>query len=206
MSKVQHSPPRAFSIDDSRSQSDPDLFNSSKNRELEGDRYNVKNRPKRARVNSSSSPKNDLADFKDDIMHMLTTWKSEQDNKLSKLAADMSELKRQNSNIQKSNSEIEKSIEFMSLKYEEFNKHLENLEKERSENRKCILDLEKKLQDLQGFSRSSAIEIRNVPMAENESYENLTSLVCDLGKLVKAGINPADIRDLYRLPSKPGTK
>lgn len=209
MPRTQHSPkPRP--TDDSQTQSDSDAMITPKNawgsKDLDHEtvQQNLSTkRQKRPRA-ESSSPKNELADFKLEIKHLLTSWKSDQDAILSKLVSDISELKALNSTIQKSNLEIEKSMEFMNIKYEEISNHIMSLEKERSESRKCILDLEKKFQELYSCSRSSSIEIRNVPMAETESFQELSSVVSKIGTLVGNEINPVDIRDLYRLPGKPG--
>lgn len=139
------------------------------------------------------------------ITNMLTTWKQEQDAVLNKIRSDINEVKTQNREIHKTNSEIEKSIEFMNQAYETMKNTVEKLEKERVEQRIYIMDLEKKVIDLQQNSRSSCFEIRNIPQTEKESIDDLTSIVLQTCNKLEVSVKQADLRDIYRMPGKKGS-
>ncbi|CAB3241401.1 unnamed protein product [Arctia plantaginis] len=173
-------------------------------------------RNKRPRTELAPSPASDSHGQKHDIMELLTNWKTELDTKLndmfikqntliSKLSTDISELKLQNYKIQKSNDEIVQSMEFINNQYEELKSGLTTLQKERLEQRLCIEKLERNIQDLQLKSRSSSIEIRNVPQVDKETTSDLAKTICVIGDTVGSVITPSDLRDIYRLPSKPGS-
>ncbi|CAH1634794.1 unnamed protein product [Spodoptera littoralis] len=197
----------------SQAASDTDIPYTMSDEEVRN--VNLSLRYKRPR--SDSSPvKNQFEDFKDEILLMLTTWKqdqeiqiskfmSEQKASLSKLMSEITELRLQNIKIQKSNTEIEKSIIFISGQYEDVLKQVNTLSKDTQQFGNNLQILESKTQDLQQFSRSSAIEIRNVTQNEGESSADLTEIVTKVGSVFGMAITKGHIRDIYRLPGKPGT-
>ena len=136
---------------------------------------------------------------------MLETWKSDQEAILNKLVCDVGELKAQNQQIKASNIEIEKSINFINKDYEEMRNKIKVLENERQDFLMTITRLDKKIQDMQLCSRTSSIELRNVPVREKESVADLTNLITKVGTTVQLAISPKDIRDVYRLPGKTNT-
>lgn len=70
------------------------------------------------------------------------------------------------------------------------------------EQRSYIENLEKKLQDIQYKSRSSGIEIRNIPQVQSETNSSLVKTVCKIGEVVGVSIPETEFRDIYRLPGK----
>lgn len=162
----------------------------------------------------SFSPGDEIRELKVEIKEMLNSWKVEQEANLnrvlaeqcvlmSKLTSDVTELKTQNLSLQKSNLEIEKSVEFMNQKFENMSIQIDNLQKEKKEYLHTINELQKQITDIKQCSRVSSIEIRNVPTPERESSSNLTKLVSNLGTILQTPIK--GIRDIYRIPGKPGT-
>lgn len=160
-----------------------------------------------------SSPGGEMRELKDDIKEILNTWKVEQEANLnhvlteqsvlmSKLSTDLAELKIQNLSIQKTNLEIEKSVVFMNQKFEDLNKQIDTLQKEKKNYLHTINELEKQITDIKQCSRGSSIELRNVPALEQESTSNLTQVVHNLGEILQTPIK--GIRDIYRIPGKPG--
>lgn len=147
----------------------------------------------------------DLQKFKQELMTMLNTWKTEQDATLSRLVADITSLKSQCTNIQKVNKEIESSMTFMNAQFEQIKDKVCRLETERDTNRDYILSLEKQLGELQQRSRSSAMEIRNLPEKEHETERDLISTVKKLAASLEITFQDRDIRDIYRRPGKPGS-
>lgn len=161
----------------------------------------VSTRNKRPRVDAT--PPKDNREFTNEIKQILLEWKSDQDKTLSRLVSDMSELKTQCNQIQKSNLEIEKAMEFMNDKYEDMRNHIDELNKERKEDKQLISNLEKQIHCLQLKSRPATIEIRNIANREKENTSDLTAVVTEVGKALSLTIQPSDLRDVFRLPSRP---
>ncbi|KAH9639035.1 hypothetical protein HF086_003566 [Spodoptera exigua] len=175
----------------------------------------ITSRNKRPRTDESS-PGQHEQDLKREIMGLLSNWKLELESKLddmcakhnnlvSKLSTEILELKTQTSKIQECNDKIETSMNFINKQYEEIKVGLDNMKKERQEQRKCLENLENKVQDLALKSRSSCIEVRNIPLKDKETSVDLADTVCKIGKTVGIAISPTDLRDVYRLPGKHGS-
>lgn len=209
---LQRSPTQSSTTSGSQVQSEPDIPTKI-GQEFESSFVCVRN--KRLRT---ESPKDDdrFAEFKNEIKDLLKSWKTEQDSALAswradqdlvlkKLVSEIGEVKVKCNDIQKSYQELEKSLEFMNGQYEEMQTRIQNLEKDKKENRECILALETKIQDLQRMSRSATVELRNIPQGEKETTVDLTKIVCSLGNTLNTNLQPGDLRDIYRGPGKPGT-
>ncbi|KAJ8711617.1 hypothetical protein PYW08_008571 [Mythimna loreyi] len=173
---------------------------------------NITSRSKRPRVESSSkksdskkqeSSNNDVS--LELIMSTLTAMKTQQEVTFAKIFSEMSDVKEKVLQIQKTNLEIEKSMEYMYNHYEELKLQILDLEKTRDEYSFAINKLEKQLQDIKYSSRSSTVEIRNIPNKENETVEDLINIVSLIGKTIDFKGSTSEIRDIYRLPAKQGT-
>ncbi|CAG9119335.1 unnamed protein product [Plutella xylostella] len=81
-----------------------------------------------------------------------------------------------------------------------------SLEREKSVSLDRISMLEKQIQDIQTISRPTSVEIRNVPLFEknNETHNALASIVQSIGKTVDMEVQTSDLRDIYRVPTRPG--
>ncbi|XP_022823998.1 uncharacterized protein LOC111354693 [Spodoptera litura] len=163
----------------------------------------VNTRSKRPRHEDSPQ---DATEIGTEALHRVIAQQTEM---MSKLVSDVREIKCQNAQIQstnaaicKSNDDIVKSMDFMNIKFEELKKEIETLRKEKQEQRQYIEKLEKKIQDIQHKSRPSGIEIRNIPLSENEKSADLVKAVCDIGEAVGLHISESELRDIYRLPGK----
>ncbi|KAJ2937507.1 hypothetical protein O0L34_g18652 [Tuta absoluta] len=124
---------------------------------------------------------------------------------IEKLVLDVSVIKKQNEDIQKSNQSIENSMTFLNDKYEAMKIQMETLQKDCQTQFEYIKHLENKIQDLQYKSRSSGIEIRNIPSIEGENWASLANTVTTIGNIVGHPVPESQIRDIYRLPGKPNT-
>lgn len=178
--------------------SNPDISGISIDDEL----ANITSRTRRHKTDSS---KNEFQIFKEEVRDMLAGWKKEQDASLAILIADMAAIKEQNTEIQKSNREIEKSLEFMNSNYEDMKSRVENLAKDRSSLLQHISNLERQISDLRSSSRSSTVELRNVPVQENCSLNDITTVVMDTCKVLEIAVQANDLRDIYRIPNKNDT-
>lgn len=82
---------------------------------------------------------------------------------------------------------------------------VETLRKERREQQMYIENLEQKILDLQHKSRSSGIELRNIPQVSTESSSSLIKTMFYIGTTVGVRIGETELRDIYRLPGKSTT-
>lgn len=149
---------------------------------------NVNTSSRHKRPRKEVSPTNELQEFKHEILEMLTAWKKDQEanlktflndqsSSMSKLVAEISQLKSQNSAIQKTSLEIEKTVGFINQQYDDMIKQIEDLQKEKQGYWQSIQMLEAKIQDLQVSTRSSTVEIRNLPPTkENETRADLVDV------------------------------
>ncbi|CAG4945752.1 unnamed protein product [Parnassius apollo] len=202
MSLVQRTPPPVSESGLLQVQSEPDMV-SAMRYEDEIETSNVSTRKKRPRLDGS--PLDEYSRLKKDIQQMFKNWAAEQDLKFSKLITEISDLKQQNSVIQETNLEIRKFIAFASTEYDDMRKKIAKLEKERSEYTENLMKMERKILDLQVKSRTASIEFRNIPMQERETTDDVLSIVSSVCNALHIPIKHDEVRDVYRLPSKPGT-
>lgn len=230
MPKTQRTPPRPIENESNlhHSKSDSDLSLTEEGKSTP----KLSPRAKRPRVDDS--PKNDFYQFKneikcmlhswnkeqnkeikelltswkgaqlEEIKHMFATWRAEQDTALSKLSAEINELKLQNLNTQKLHIGIQQSINSMNSEHEHIKRQIESLERNNKEYSENINRFETEIQEIKRSSRSSSIEVRNVPEFEKETRENLLTVLSSIGKTLNITIQPQELRDIYRIPGKPG--
>jgi hypothetical protein len=139
-----------------------------------------------------------------ELIQMLNSWKFEQDKILSNLVVDMRDLKDKCNEIQITNSDIEKSLDYIHGENEALRNKIKVLEKEKKEDHDRIQILENQLQEIQTSRRSSSVEIKNVPMKQQETTKDLFLTVSKIANTVGLKLIPPDVRDIYRLPAKPG--
>ena len=203
MPKVNRTPPSTPQPEVKRASSNPNIPVSPNAPEFS----NVSHRTKRLR--SEASPVNELMEFKEEIMAMLTKWNANQaatlESFMSKITLELAELKSLHEKVQQIKTEIDDSASLMNNKYEEIKTRMAKLESERSEQGKYISQLEKHIQDMHENHRSSTIEIRNISPKEKEDVGDLSKIVTDMSKTLKVQVKPEDIRDIYRVQSNQST-
>ncbi|CAH1638160.1 unnamed protein product [Spodoptera littoralis] len=209
MAGVQHSPPNTpkskGSLGLTQTQSEPDINSAAKI----SDYVNV-NRNKRPRQGDSPQGELEFGELEADKNNQdISCTLAEQTTLMASLLRDIAEVKSQNNQIKASNAqiretneEIMKSMSFMNSQFEDMKKEIGELRQDRRIQQNYIENLEKKILDLQHKSRSSAIEIRNIPQENSESFTSLMKTVCKIGNVVGLPIPESDIRDIYRLPGK----
>lgn len=196
MPKTRRSPPPNAHVKNS---SEHDLASTSVSKEalLGG----VTVRSKRQCLDDANPAKTELGEIK----CMLQSIIQDQEQKFSKLTEEIADLKRQNIEIQRTSTEIQSWMEFSNKMYEEVRNKIDTLEKQRKEDREYIYTLEQKIKDLEITSRNSILELRNIPAKEKESSTDLITTLSTIGSTIGVPISQCDIRDTYRIPSKPGT-
>lgn len=215
MPNMQRTPPHN-SIVLSSSRSESDLSMVSANSEANITIRNKRQRMETSPGNSSTQSTSRTGDLRTDLLNMLTDWKEDQDRRLkewktaldetlSKLVTEVTYLKKECLEIKKTNAEIEKSMEFVNKSQEEITIKVKEIEVDKNSNTNAIKQLEAQIQDIHFQTRHATVELRNIPYSENEKYDNLVSIVSSIGKAMEFNVNPRDIRDIYRLPGKPGS-
>ncbi|XP_045456483.1 uncharacterized protein LOC123666437 [Melitaea cinxia] len=129
------------------------------------------------------------------IQDMFAAFSKNQEGNFAQLRAVIEGLNEQN-------AELKKSIERMSGKYDEFLIQIKNLEQQKNEDKKTITHLEDRIDYLERKSRSTGLEIKNVPKLENETKERLCNVVKNLGKVLNLDVNSNSIKDIYRTNPK----
>lgn len=105
---------------------------------------------------------------------------------------------------------MEKTVSFISKQYDDMSKQIQSFkQKDKRAYRDSIQQQEAKIQDLQQLSRSSIVEIRNIPNKKKKTTADLTVIVSKVGATINMrsiGISDdrTHVRDIYRLPGKPG--
>lgn len=176
--------------------SDPQLHLSLWDRDSSGHPEFVTRRFKRRLTEDTSDDSDSLLSRIQDMFH---SFESQQNAKLEKLIESMHSIKEQNGDIQK-------SIAFLSNKYDEALEKIQILEQKTKSYEVKIESLESKIEQLERNSRTSSIEIRNIPRQTNENKSELRSIIKKVGELINQPILDSEIQDILRLKTEKETK
>lgn len=137
----------------------------------------------------------ELISFKEDMRAMIASMMETQ---LTEIRKNNDALKE----IQQTNRNIESAVEFLSAQNDEFRKKIEKLENQSKEDKKCIVILEDKIEELLKNGRKSNFEIKNAPKTKDETKNDLIDMVVCLSKSIECPISKTDIKDIYRVRGK----
>lgn len=149
-------------------------------------------RQKRKRTNTTD---NQMANFMVDMKKLFNDFCVSQDKKIDTIYTALDEIKTQN-------SEIRASVEFLSQKYETMLEEISTLKTKNLEIKTQMSLLEAKIDKMEGSTRSTCLEIRNIPMQKPESKIELLKTVTEIGKLLNVSIQPYDVKDVFRIGSR----
>ncbi|KAG7304855.1 hypothetical protein JYU34_010246, partial [Plutella xylostella] len=154
------------------------------------------------RKHNDTDDANEWRDFMKTMQSMFSSLSTDMDLRLNALHESLKVITNQN-------TEITKSIEFMSNQHDELLKRIEALELEKREDKKALQLLEDKLEFYERKSRSTCIEIRNIPDLQvdkaykrNESKNELCEVVKSLSSSLNIKIEKSDVNDIYRTSAK----
>lgn len=136
------------------------------------------------------------------FIESLTTWKQETDTKLAGILDSMNDIKRQNSELLVSNAEIEKSIDYLSTKYDDISLQLNIYQ---SQTKACVERMsvvESRTEEIERFSRTSTLEIRNLPLRKSLPQDELVRIAVRILKELLIDLSPSDIYDIRSIPTK----
>lgn len=159
-------------------------------------------RVKRRREVDSDAIYDELAGFKSDIKDMIKELISAQNTRMDNLEQHMMELKKQFSTIKDTNKDIENAMNSMSTQLTSLETQISGLESQRKEINTHVYMIEEKIENLDRNIIKTSIELRNVPKRPQETKENLFCLVKTLSQSINVTLQPHDIRDVSRQPSK----
>ncbi|CAH0399912.1 unnamed protein product [Chilo suppressalis] len=171
--------------------------------------HNIQREKKRRRVTDdvvspkSSEPLDIRTIIREELSEILKTLQIQQNLRMDAIEKHISEIKIQNDTNLKKNIDIEKSIEFVAAKMEEVQHTINCLEKDRNDISAQITTIETKCDTLDRLARKTSIQIRNVPRQKAESKEKLFEMINKLSTSLGINMGTSDVRDIYRLPSKP---
>lgn len=175
--------------------SDPEL---SRNQERIKDIFVNANRRTKRRLGDGTYVEDSESDhflLLSEITKLFTDFETKQNRKFDCLKSTMDEISEQNSKIQT-------SMEFFSGKYDELLDRLDVTERENLTLKKQISSLEFKVDYLERCSRSALLEINNLPVIVSENKESLLENLCKIGSVIKEGIKPSEVNNIYRLKAK----
>lgn len=172
--------------------SNPEL-NTTKGKEKEKpDQLSITKRQKRTFHDVPDSAEKADSSMSE-IKSMLLELKNQQEKRFDSLSISVTA-------VEKQTQEIKDSTDFMSKQYDELLQKVYKLETENKNYKKQINTLESKLELLEKASRSTSVEIRNIPKQDQESKQVLMNLTTEIGNVlsVKPPIQTNEFRDVYR--------
>ncbi|CAH0399860.1 unnamed protein product [Chilo suppressalis] len=138
----------------------------------------------------------------DAFIQTLSSWRDETNNKLSSLQTSMNDIKTQNKELILSNSEIEKSIEFLALKYDDLCLQLNGFQEKAKVSDERLIKLEGCVEEFERNFRSSAIEIRNLPIKIKPTQEHLITISMKIFKELSIDVSMLNIYDVRIIPTE----
>lgn len=158
--------------------------------------------------NSGPLKLEEFQSFKIEMKEMISSWILKSDKERSNLHKDIKDIKTKLQEVKSTSSDMERSLDYLSKQFEDVTKKVQTLETTCSTNKLNLQQLEEKIELLQRTFTKSSIEIRNVPASskDKESVCDLSSIVLKIGETLNMQILPSDIRDIFRLPHKQGTR
>lgn len=136
---------------------------------------------------------------KSEMKLMFNDLKEDQNTKMKQLLDSIQDVKSQNADLQK-------SMEYMSQKYDDLLKRLDFLEGVRKSDNDYTKVLENKIESLERQLRSTTIEIRNIPMKQPETKQDLLNTVEKVGEVLNVVLQQSDINNVYRINAKSENK
>lgn len=122
-------------------------------------------------------------------------WTKKQDAKYDDLLRTVHSIKEHNESISA-------CFDFISKQYEEMKNKVVKLEQDKKNDQIYIQGLEKKLDLMEIRSRSSTIELRNVPLRNGETTNDLFNVIKHLGHTLRVPLETSDVKNIYRGYSK----
>lgn len=158
---------------------------------------------KRRRCECGASSEESKLDL---FISTLSLWKQETDVKLLGIIESMNDIKKQNLELLASNAEIEKSIEYLSSKYDDICVQLHTQQERARDCDARIAKLDDATEEIERFSRSSSLEVRNLPIKQPLTQDDMVLTCNRIFQELSIEVSPPNIYDIRCLPSKNESK
>jgi chromosome segregation ATPase len=154
---------------------------------------NITKRAKRRLTDTPGSFDDFLCEFK----QMFENLRSYQESKFIALSTSISTLIEQN-------TEFKKSIDIMSSQYDTLVDKVATLKSDNQQYKTHIKSLESKIDMLERDSKTTSVELRNIPKLEQENKESLYQVVKTLASIIGSipGVQDSEIREIYRMKNQ----
>lgn len=143
-----------------------------------------------------------LAPLQNLMKRMFEDFDARQSARLDAIEKQMCLIKNQNDSICSTNLAIEKSITDVSARIDDVQNKIARIDSERQQMAAEILKINERCELLDRSLKKTSVEIRNVPKVKGEKLEDLYTCIGLLYKEIGLNRDTADLRDVYRLPSK----
>lgn len=151
----------------------------------------------------SESVTSDLRNIiREELACFMNAFQSQQNTRLDIFEKQLADIKTHTDTTLTKTEDIEKSIEFATAKLNDVQLTIVRLDEERKMISSQIAILDSKCDTLERASRKTSIQIRNVPRRNAETKEKLFAMIGLLSSTLEVTMGAAELRDVYRLPSK----
>lgn len=201
--------PRSPPLNKSHSMSETDVDKLSNYPTSMGDTENITQRDSKRRRVADDSQATETGTsnlrniIREELKVLMNAFQSQQNSRLDVLEKHMSDIKAQTDSTLTKTRDIEKSIELVTVKVNDVQVTIDRLEKERKQLYTQITSMEAKCDAIERTSRKTSIQIRNVPRQKAETKEKLFNMIRELSSTLDMEIGTVELRDVFRLPTKP---
>lgn len=129
-----------------------------------------------------------LNNFMNEMRALFTQFKEDQEVRADKLYSVV--------------ENIRESLDFLGKKFELLQTRLEKLENLRDTDVQNLRFLEERLESAERISRSSCLEIRNIPVTPSETKSSLLDTFIKIGEVLNVPIQKTEVKDIFRIKTK----
>lgn len=134
----------------------------------------------------TKSIKNDIASFKNDIIQRLDESRSDNNKIIKQLTHNISRIETQQKELITTQKQVESSLTNLASFYEvlknennKLNQEITKLKHDNNDKLRSLNDLERQVDDIQRTLCSKSIELRSVPISNNENLQTYLQSLCN---------------------------
>lgn len=129
-----------------------------------------------------------LQNFMSEMKSMFSDFKEEQEKSCDRLCSAVEDMR--------------STVDFLAQKIDALQVRVEQLEAVRKTDSQYIQSLENKLDVFERNSRSTCLEIRNIPVGVSESKTSLLDAFINTSKVLNVPIHQNQVKDIFRINTK----
>lgn len=173
-----------------KSLSNPDLSSNIEN-------FNITKRKRKGHTDLE-----DMTSLHTEILSMLNCFKADRDKENVQFLKAIEELRTQSKEFIKSNNNIEKILEQNTAMYKDLKEKVDKISTEHENAMIKISSLEEQIEDLHRSKKATTVEIRNIPISDND---NLRDIVNNIHNSLNLTISKHDLIQVFRLKNNQKT-